>query len=322
EAARLYSNLTLFDVQGLDLRKADEHSRKALDYLSKVAADPESRPLRPHVLYARGLAIDRLDPSAGIALFQEASALYSALHREKPSHELHQGMMLCHWRLAARHLVELRPQQALRHSREGLVLAEQSLAAGPASPRRQLAVSTAAGILCWNYIDLRDYASAEPLARRLTAMRERILQEDPGNQQSLAYLAEAFKYLASSRLGLGRFQETRDAAAQAVRIYEEMLAKGTLAPFHRAGLPESRLILADALLSSGNRAEGCAERRRGLAAFHAIGVDQRLKGFRRSIQDAQKAVDECEAATGRPVNPTARKSEDTAPPAQTPQTRP
>ncbi|MBL8222385.1 MAG: protein kinase, partial [Bryobacterales bacterium] len=326
DAARLYSTFTEFDIQSLDITAAGEHSRKALDYanrsLHRTPQDINARRIHAAALYSRGFALERIDAQAGIAMFRQASTLYTALLADQPDDEIRRGIMLCEWRLAERLLLENQPQQALSHSLHGVKLAEEMLSKQPASPRRLLSNSTATGILCWNYLSLSDFSNAATLARRMISLRQRILRDDPGNEQAKGRLGEAFVYLAKSHLGNRQFEAAKTAAMEALRIYEDVVSKGTLAPVHRSGPAEARLVLADIWGASGDMSASCAERRLGLAAYRALGTDHRLKVYQKIIEGAAQAVSECDNLTARRENPTTRKSADTAPPAQTPQTRP
>lgn len=85
--------------QECSLSPPGEHSRKPLDYASRnlhrTSQDINARRIYAAALYSRGFALERIDAQAGIAMFRQASTLYTALLDDQPDDEIRRGIMLC-----------------------------------------------------------------------------------------------------------------------------------------------------------------------------------------------------------------------------------
>ncbi len=245
EAAQAYSRLAWLQISLWEYEGSEEHSRRAIELLAKLAAEfPDEfdyRLLQTKTQWRLGLSLMLQ------GRFEEAEEAYRAvigqagsLLAQFPDRAAEIQAILVDARVNLGHTLGKmkRPREAEDEIREAVRVQEEVLAAGPRDHGRQARLAFALGELAVFMLESDRLPDAEKASLDALKLYKKLAKEAPDRISFHQYLARVYSYL-------GEVYDRTDRIEAAISAFRECLAVHEKLANDYPGFPSYRKLVAD-----------------------------------------------------------------------------
>jgi eukaryotic-like serine/threonine-protein kinase len=288
--AALLADASVLDARRSDFALQNETREVAVRYATSATAHAErSLALSPGLAagldaqarawFSHGRAMGNFEPDAALASYARARAHYAtvAARGEVPPREAAQVELFT----SNVQIVRKNGEEAVRHGREALRIAQQIQRAHPRDQIARSDLAMATGQLASVLVNSGHEPEASEYFRTAAQLREQILADDPDNVRARERVALAQGRLGTILARAGDYAPALAAIQRSISLYEGLQASGQLAATMEVDFAEVLGHLADYYERTSNAPAKCAALRRALPILETADRRQPLKGFRK-----------------------------------------